>query len=51
MSFNQLKEDIGNALLPVLTKIIGAFLPVIEAVQKLSKENPTLTATLSAVTI
>lgn len=51
LSFNQLKEDIGNALLPVLTKIIGAFLPVIEAVQKLSKENPTLTATLSAVTI
>lgn len=51
VSFNDFKESLGNAIIPVLSRIIGAIAPVVDSIKKFTSENPKLTSSLSLVTI
>ncbi len=45
-SWSNVSDAIGEKLIPVLTQVLDAMMPVIDAVQKWMNDNPTLTATL-----
>lgn len=45
-SLNTTKEALGKALIPMLTKLLGAVLPVVEKVAIWVQENPKLASTI-----